>query len=209
MAFCHRELPSPNFRDAPSQEMGRQQSSSPQNVATSTLQACATQSFPIPRNNAFGTTDTFSRHDKLPPTFREADLPGFFSGFASTALILLFAKKFFRAVTTQNGRRSQTAATGSTRMRWRRANILAPGFRASRDASSFPPSPPNLFGDWPWEIVSSHSSATAPESHGNSSHRSTTATNKELPPEVAACAWALKIYLSQRAPPRVHCVFFR
>jgi ADP-L-glycero-D-manno-heptose 6-epimerase len=51
--------------------------------------------------------------------------------------------------------------------------------------------------DWPWEIVSSHSSATAPEFHGNSSHRSTTATDKELPPEVAACAWALKIYLSQ------------
>src|SRR5437870_3811272 len=44
---------------------------------------------------------------------------------------------------------------------------------------------PHSRDDWPWEIVSSHSSATAPESHGNSSHRSTTATDKELPPEVA------------------------
>jgi hypothetical protein len=30
----------------------------------------------------------------------------------------------------------------------------------------------------------------------DSSRRSTTATNKELPPEVAACAWALKIYFA-------------
>jgi len=82
-----------------------------------------------------------------------------------------------------------------------------------RVASSFPPSPffcggsrvgcssecrrhACHYNDWPWEIVSSHSSATAPESHGNSSHRSTTTTDKELPPEVAACAYALKIYLS-------------
>ncbi len=30
----------------------------------------------------------------------------------------------------------------------------------------FPPSPPKFFGDWPWEVVSSYSSATAPDSHG-------------------------------------------
>ena len=76
----------------------------------------------------------------------------------------------------------------------------------STASSSFPPSPLSFLTDWPWEIVSSHSSATAPESHGNSSHRSTTETDKEqkttgwkpvlrLLPEVAACAWALKIYL--------------
>src|SRR5438552_6847656 len=30
----------------------------------------------------------------------------------------------------------------------------------------FPPSPPKIFGDWPWEVVSSYSSATAPDLHG-------------------------------------------
>src|SRR4051794_39004125 len=40
-----------------------------------------------------------------------------------------YAKKFFRDATPQMVPRSTTAATGSTRMRWRRANILAPGFR--------------------------------------------------------------------------------
>src|SRR5207249_1551273 len=42
-----------------------------------------------------------------------------------------------------------------------RTNILAPGF------AFFPPSPPKFLGDWPnWEVVSSYSSATAPDSHG-------------------------------------------
>jgi hypothetical protein len=45
-------------------------------------------------------------------------------------------------------------------------------------------------------VVSSYSSATAPESHGNSSHRSTDQTHKELPPEVAACACGLKVYFA-------------
>src|SRR5215212_4082455 len=37
---------------------------------------------------------------------------------------------------------------------------------------------PHLREDWPWEIVSSHSSATAPEFHRNSLRRSTTALTK-------------------------------
>jgi ADP-L-glycero-D-manno-heptose 6-epimerase len=48
-----------------------------------------------------------------------------------------------------------------------------------------------------WEVVSSHSSATAPESHGNSSHRSTDQTHKELPPEVAGRIRTLKIYFGR------------
>ena len=56
--------------------------------------------------------------------------------------------------------------------------------------------PEKLSGIGSWEVVSSYSSATAPESHGNSSHRSTDQTHKELLPEVAACACPLKIYLS-------------
>jgi ADP-L-glycero-D-manno-heptose 6-epimerase len=36
-----------------------------------------------------------------------------------------------------------------------------------RHRTFFPPSPPKFFGDWPkWEVVSSYSSATAPDSHG-------------------------------------------
>src|SRR5258708_6986364 len=34
--------------------------------------------------------------------------------------------------------------------------------RIGQPASFFPPSPPRILDDWPWEIVSSHSSATAP-----------------------------------------------
>jgi hypothetical protein len=42
-----------------------------------------------------------------------------------------------------------------------RTNILAPGF------AFFPPSPPKSFrGLAQWEVVSSYSSATAPDSHG-------------------------------------------
>jgi hypothetical protein len=46
MAFCHRELPSGQSYDGPSQKMEREQSPSPQNAATGTLQACALQNFP-------------------------------------------------------------------------------------------------------------------------------------------------------------------
>src|SRR5580765_970459 len=36
-----------------------------------------------------------------------------------------------------------------------------------RHRTFFPPSPPKIFGNWPnWEVVSSYSSATAPDSHG-------------------------------------------
>jgi len=36
----------------------------------------------------------------------------------------------------------------------------------SEKLTFFPPSPPKTFGDWPWEVVSSYSSATAPDLHG-------------------------------------------
>ena len=40
-----------------------------------------------------------------------------------------FREEVFSSRHHAEDRRSQTAATGSARMRWRRANILAPGFR--------------------------------------------------------------------------------
>src|SRR5437773_4904410 len=49
----------------------------------------------------------------------------------------------------------------SGRIFWLLAYHPAPAGR-----TFFPPSPPNVFGDWPWEVVSSYSSATAPDLHG-------------------------------------------
>ncbi|KAF5409472.1 MAG: hypothetical protein Udaeo2_02510 [Candidatus Udaeobacter sp.] len=40
-------------------------------------------------------------------------------------------------------------------------------FRHSLGITFFPPSPPKILEDWPnWEVVSSYSSATAPDFHG-------------------------------------------
>jgi len=72
-----------------------------------------------------------------------------------------------------------------------RTNILAPGFIL---LPAF--TPEKLFGDWPWEVVSSYSSATAPDSHGISRADPLFQARKELDQKVAACAWRLKIYLS-------------
>ncbi len=69
-----------------------------------------------------------------------------------------------------------SSAHAATRMRWngRIFWLLAFCIAPSRDASFFPPSPPgNRLTIGSWEVVSSYSSATAPESHGNSSRRST------------------------------------
>jgi ADP-L-glycero-D-manno-heptose 6-epimerase len=56
--------------------------------------------------------------------------------------------------------------------------------------------PRKLSGIGPWEVVSSYSSATAPDSHGISRADPLFQTDKELDQKVAACAWRLKIYLS-------------
>jgi hypothetical protein len=95
-----------------------------------------------------------------------------------------------------------------------RTNILAPGFvPAVAGITFFPPSPPKggigilpmkymgwkpmpLFKDWPnWEVVSSYSSATAPESHGISCADPLFQARKELGREVAACPRRCKTYL--------------
>ena len=49
--------------------------------------------------------------------------------------------------------------------------------------------------DWPWEVVSSYSSATAPGFHGISRADPLFQARKELAPELPACASRLKIYL--------------
>jgi hypothetical protein len=68
------------------------------------------------------------------------------------ALILLFAKKFFRVVATASCRHARGAPAqrgGYNRMRWngRMFWLLAFGPASTRH-TSFPPSPPKTFGDW-------------------------------------------------------------
>jgi hypothetical protein len=100
------------------------------------------------------------------------------------AHILHFAKKFFRAPHTR------------VRMRWTGQIFWLLAFGPAPAGHTFiPPSPPKVFGDWPWEVVSSYSSATAPDLHEISCADPLFQARKELPPEVAACAWRFKIYL--------------
>ena len=68
-------------------------------------------------------------HNKLPPTPRVGLVRPPSTALHRPALILLFAKKFFRSPRRTN--------------EVNRTNILAPGF------AFFPPSPPEFFGDWP------------------------------------------------------------
>jgi hypothetical protein len=60
----------------------------------------------------------------------------------------------------------------------------------------FPPSPPNFRGLAQWEVVSSYSSATAPDSHGISCADPLFQARKELDPEVAACACRCKAFFA-------------
>src|SRR2546430_3286278 len=85
-------------------------------------------------------------------------------------------------------------------MRWsgRIFWLLASG-SAFAERPFFPPSPPNAFGDWPWEVVSSYSSATAPGLHGISRADPLFQARKELAPELLPCHSALKTNLLSRA----------
>jgi hypothetical protein len=67
-----------------------------------------------------------------------------------------------------------------------RGNVLASGLRLGLLAlpSFFPPSSPLSQGLAEWEIVSSYSSATAPESHGVPSHRSLSLKSQRTEPHV-------------------------
>src|SRR3984893_972393 len=67
---------------------------------------------------------------------------------------------------------------------------------ASATPTFFPPSPSAVADDWPWEVVSSYSSATAPDSHGISRADPLFQARKELAPELLPCDSALKTYFS-------------
>src|ERR1043166_215226 len=101
-------------------------------------------------------TSNFREADSIPPP-RDA---------ASTALILLFREEVFSSLRLKKVRdqRSRLQLSSKEVETGKYSGFWLP--RVGRRASSFPPSPSNHLEDWPWEIVSSHSSATAPESHG-------------------------------------------
>src|SRR5260370_32378864 len=66
-----------------------------------------------------------------------------------------------------------------------------------RHRTFFPPSPPKCFRRLAqWEVVSSYSSATAPDSHGISCADPLFQARKELEREIATQAVLCKIYLS-------------
>ena len=114
------------------------------------------------------------------------------------ALILLLAKKFFRAIRMQKpGPERFGAAAALARMSgtgqifWLLAYVPIPV-----GITFFPPSPPKVFGDWPnWEVVSSYSSATAPDSHGISCADPLFQARKELGRGLAGLRFERQDYL--------------
>jgi hypothetical protein len=87
-----------------------------------------------------------------------------------------------------------------------RANILASGFWSGTCRTHLLPAftPESSRGLAQREVVSSYSSATAPDSHGISCADPLFQARKELKPEVAACARRCKTYFAviQLASPQ-------
>src|SRR5467141_3346498 len=85
-------------------------------------------------------------------------------------------------------------------MRWsgRIFWLLACG-SAFAERPFFPPSPLPFGNDWPWEVVSSYSSATAPGLHGISRADPLFQACKELDRDLLGCPCALKTNLISRA----------
>jgi hypothetical protein len=92
---------------------------------------------------------------------------------------------------------SRTAHAGTNEVN--RTNILAPGVWCLCGTHLLPAfTPESVRGLAHWEVVSSYSSATAPDSHGISCADPLFQARKELDRGVAACALSFKIYLSIR-----------
>src|SRR5204863_7266729 len=104
-----------------------------------------------------------------------------------------FCEEVFSLVATGLWPVRRRTAPWLQRMRWsgRIFWLLASG-SAFAERPFFPPSPPNAFGDWPWEVVSSYSSATAPGLHGISRADPLFQARKELLSGLAACCRGLK-----------------
>jgi len=108
-----------------------------------------------------------------------------------------FCEEVFSLVATGLWPVRRRTAPWLQRMRWsgRIFWLLASG-SAFAERPFFPPSPPNAFGDWPWEVVSSYSSATAPGLHGISRADPLFQARKELLSGLASLG--SRIQLQQR-----------
>jgi hypothetical protein len=108
-------------------------------------------------------------------------------------LSFFFWRRSFFAWPRRNSKVIDRRYGKHTRMRWsgRIFWLLACG-PAFAERPFFPPSPPNAFGDWPWEVVSSYSSATAPDLHGISRADPLFQARKELSSGLAARHRGLK-----------------
>jgi len=141
-------------------------------------------------------------HNKFPPTqLRESDLYG--RGRIAQLSFFLLRRSFFAcshgavppclSAPTQRGGYSTNEVD--------RTNILAPGVCSDLCRNHLLPAftPENFRGLAQWEVVSSYSSATAPDSHGISCTDPLFQARKELDREVAVCACRCKTFLSYPA----------
>jgi hypothetical protein len=146
-------------------------------------------------------------HNKLPPT-RELDLLGrnrfrqsqtAATAGASSSSHSSFCEEVFSicvvAGIVDPGRRDHRSRLQPNEVD--RTNILAPGVCSDLCRSHLLPAftPERFRGLAQWEVVSSYSSATAPDSHGISCADPLFQARKELDREVAACACRCKNYL--------------
>jgi hypothetical protein len=97
------------------------------------------------------------------------------------ALILLFAKKFFRLKPGSLIPAAAISDRGYSRMRRTGQIFWLLAYDACAAPNLLPAFTLEVFEDWPnWEVVSSYSSATAPDSHGISCADPLFQTRKEL-----------------------------
>ena len=92
----------------------------------------------------------------------------------------------------------------AARMRWSGQIfwLLACGVRPRAHAHLLPAFTAACAGDWPWEVVSSYSSATAPECSRDFSRRSTDSNSQRTAGRLAVRALQLKRVIESRFTPR-------
>ena len=100
----------------------------------------------------------------------------------------------------RNGHGHRPPLQQNGRMRWTGQIFWLLAYDACAARTFFPPSPPKAFGDWPWEVVSSYSSATAPGLHGISRADPLFQARKELCSALAARSRGLKHKSGSVAP---------
>ena len=162
-------------------------------------------------------------HNKLPPTqLRELDLLGRdrFVGHkpplqeaGSPSSHSSFCEEVFSVCSgslipvAASPNRTNGSDRGYSRMRWTGQIFWLLAYVPTPvEITFFPPSPPKVFGDWPnWEVVSSYSSATAPDSHGISCAESTFSSSQRTGLRTSGLRSALQELFNQPSNNRFLC----